>query len=185
MNEQPIAHPLLAAAPWLRDTATMKVFDVLERAGYQGRAVGGTVRNTLLGEPISDIDMATDATPEQVTLAAQRAGLRVLPTGIAHGTVTIIVKGKPFEVTTLRKDVSTDGRRATVAGSLAGTHFHEDQCATGLAQDQVDLAAAAPRRPIIAFHKHQPGLQQVRQRLVFGRGTGLPRGRPSRQLPVR
>ncbi|MCB1505749.1 MAG: CCA tRNA nucleotidyltransferase [Hyphomicrobiaceae bacterium] len=115
MNDQPNAHPLLAAAPWLRDTATMKVFDVLERAGYQGRAVGGTVRNTLLGEPISDIDMATDATPEQVTLAAQRAGLRVLPTGIAHGTVTIIVKGKPFEVTTLRKDVSTDGRRATVA----------------------------------------------------------------------
>ncbi len=108
-------HPLLAAAEWLAAPQTRQVFNALESAGINVRAVGGTVRNTLLKEPVNDIDLAVDAPPEDVMATAQRAGLKVVPTGIAHGTVTIIVAGMPFEVTTLRKDVSTDGRRATVA----------------------------------------------------------------------
>lgn len=106
---------LLADASWLRAEPTVRVFDALEQAGFIVRAVGGTVRNTLLGEPVSDIDLATDADPQAVMAAARQAGLKVIPTGITHGTVTIIVAATPFEVTTLRKDVSTDGRRATVA----------------------------------------------------------------------
>ena len=106
---------VLAAASWLTAPQTRLVFDILEAAGFTVRAVGGTVRNTLLGEPVSDIDLAVDASPHDVMNAAKRAGLKVVPTGITHGTVTIIVEGIPFEVTTLRQDVSTDGRRATVA----------------------------------------------------------------------
>lgn len=114
-NARPEPHPLLAEAPWLRSAATRKVFDMLEARGYGVRAVGGTVRNTLLGSPVSDVDLATTAAPHQVMEAARTAGLKAVPTGIEHGTVTIIADGVPFEVTTLRRDVATDGRRATVA----------------------------------------------------------------------
>jgi poly(A) polymerase len=79
------------------------------------RFVGGCVRNALLGQAADDIDIATQLTPERVMAAAAAAGLQVVPTGIEHGTVTVIAAGAPFEVTTLRRDVSTDGRRATVA----------------------------------------------------------------------
>lgn len=79
------------------------------------RWVGGAVRDTLLGHPVKDIDAATRLTPDQVIAACQTAGLRTVPTGIAHGTVTVVLPGGPVEVTTLRHDVSTDGRRATVA----------------------------------------------------------------------
>lgn len=106
---------ILATASWLTGKRTRRVFDTLEHAGFTVRAVGGTVRNTLLGEPVSDIDLAVDASPDVVMAAARSAGLKVVPTGIAHGTVTIIVEGTPYEVTSLRQDVSTDGRHATVA----------------------------------------------------------------------
>lgn len=108
-------HPLLARAAWLNAPQTRRVFDVLEGAGFKVRAVGGTVRNTLLGQPVIDVDLATDAPPEATMQAATQAGLKVVPTGLDHGTVTIIASGQPFEVTTLRKDVATDGRHATVA----------------------------------------------------------------------
>jgi poly(A) polymerase len=81
------------------------------------RFVGGCVRNTLMGRPVDDIDIATQLTPDQVTQVATQAGFAAHPTGIEHGTVTVVVNHKPFEVTTLRRDVSTDGRRATVAFS--------------------------------------------------------------------
>lgn len=116
-------HPSLARAPWLTAPATRRVFDALEAAGIRVRAVGGTVRNTLLGEPVNDIDLAVDAPPETVSEAARGNGLKVVPTGIDHGTVTIVVDGIPFEVTTLRRDVSTDGRRATIAYT---SDWHED-----------------------------------------------------------
>lgn len=83
--------------------------------GYEVRAVGGAIRNSLLGLPVTDIDMATTALPEQVTTLAAAAGLQAVPTGIAHGTVTVIANHVPFEVTTLRHDVETHGRHATVA----------------------------------------------------------------------
>jgi poly(A) polymerase len=79
------------------------------------RWVGGAVRDTLLGQPVADIDAATTHRPEQVIALCKAAGIRTVPTGIAHGTVTALLAGGPVEVTTLRHDVSTDGRRATVA----------------------------------------------------------------------
>ena len=79
------------------------------------RFVGGCVRNALMGRDVDDIDIATQLTPDSVTQAAQKAGLAAHPTGIEHGTITIVSHHKPYEVTTLRRDVTTDGRRATVA----------------------------------------------------------------------
>ena len=102
-------------APWLKHDAAQQVCRVLTDAGYQAWFVGGCVRNTLLNEPVADLDLTTDAHPERVTQLAKAAGLRVVPTGIAHGTVTIVAQNIPFEVTTFRRDVATDGRRATVA----------------------------------------------------------------------
>ena len=85
----------------------------LTAAGYQAYAVGGAVRNAILGLPVADVDLATSATPEQVTVVADGMGLRVIPTGISHGTVTV----SGLEVTTFRRDVETDGRHAVVAFS--------------------------------------------------------------------
>jgi poly(A) polymerase len=79
------------------------------------RFVGGCVRNSLMGQPVDDIDLATRLTPEIAMAALKAAGLKVVPTGLAHGTVTAVSKGDPYEITTLRRDVSTDGRNATVA----------------------------------------------------------------------
>jgi poly(A) polymerase len=91
-----------------------RIFQLLDRDGEQARMVGGAVRNALMGLPIADIDIATTALPDEVMRRAAAAGLRALPTGIEHGTVTLLVDHKPFEVTTLREDIDTDGRRATV-----------------------------------------------------------------------
>jgi poly(A) polymerase len=100
---------------WMRAAETRAVMDALTADGGEARFVGGAVRNALLGEPVTDIDVATPLTPEEVTKRLARAGLQVVPTGIEHGTVTAVVMGKPFEVTTLRRDVTTDGRHAVVA----------------------------------------------------------------------
>ncbi len=106
--------------PWLAKADTQRMLSVLESAGAQALLVGGCVRNALLGLPVGDIDVATDAPPDEVTAIAEKAGLRAVPTGIDHGTVTIIAGDTPFEVTTFRRDVETDGRRAVVtfAGSV-------------------------------------------------------------------
>ncbi len=105
------------AKPWLQAKETRAVMAALEAAGGSGcaRFVGGCVRNALLGAPVEDIDIATVLTPPEVISAVKGAGLKVVPTGIDHGTVTVVSSGKPFEVTTLRRDVETDGRRAVVA----------------------------------------------------------------------
>jgi poly(A) polymerase len=102
-------------APWLSSPATQRVFAALEAGGYGARAVGGCVRNGLLGLPATDIDIATTALPEDTLACATLAGLKTFPTGLAHGTVTVIADSVPHEVTTLRHDVATDGRHATVA----------------------------------------------------------------------
>lgn len=99
---------------WLAAPATQAVFSALEVGGYRARAVGGVVRNALLGLPVTDIDVATDAPPDETMRLARAAGLKAIPNGLAHGTVTLIVGGLPFEVTTLRRDVETDGRHAKV-----------------------------------------------------------------------
>lgn len=101
---------------WLKAPETQKLVAALEAARPGGsRFVGGCVRNTLMGRPVDDIDIATQLTPDQVAEVCAKAGFAAHPTGIEHGTVTVVVDHKPFEVTTLRRDVSTDGRRATVA----------------------------------------------------------------------
>jgi tRNA nucleotidyltransferase/poly(A) polymerase len=110
-----IAPLRLPAASWLRAEPLADVLAMLDRDGEEARVVGGAVRNTLLGEPPGDIDIATTATPEEVMRRAAAAGFKPVPTGIDHGTVTVVVAGQPFEVTTLRQDVETFGRKATVA----------------------------------------------------------------------
>ncbi|OYW54518.1 MAG: hypothetical protein B7Y80_05490 [Hyphomicrobium sp. 32-62-53] len=105
----------LAAATWLTAPATQAVLNAITAGGGDARIVGGAVRNTLLGHPVTDIDIATTVRPEDVITRAENAGLQAIPTGLAHGTVTVIADRKPFEVTTLRRDVETHGRHATVA----------------------------------------------------------------------
>ncbi|TRL40122.1 CCA tRNA nucleotidyltransferase [Rhizobium straminoryzae] len=105
----------LAGQNWLTDPVTQRVFALLNAEGGEGRIVGGAVRNALMGHPISDLDFATTNLPQVVIARAKTAGIKAVPTGIDHGTVTLVVEGRPFEVTTLRRDVETDGRRATVA----------------------------------------------------------------------
>ncbi len=102
---------------WLNDPAAKAVTDAVSGAGYRIYFVGGCVRDALLGKSDSDVDMSTDARPERVMEIAEAAGLKAVPTGLDHGTVTILAKGAPFEVTTFRRDVETDGRRAVVAFS--------------------------------------------------------------------
>lgn len=94
---------------------TRAVMDALTKNGGSARFVGGVVRNALLCREVSDIDIATPFLPAEVTRRLESAGIKVVPTGIEHGTVTAVANGKPYEVTTLRRDVATDGRRATVA----------------------------------------------------------------------
>ena len=100
---------------WLEHASVQAVMAALTAAGHQAFVVGGCVRNTVLGAPVADVDVATDAVPEKVTNIAKNAGFRVIPTGIDHGTVTVIAQDKPIEVTTFRRDVATDGRRAVVS----------------------------------------------------------------------
>ncbi len=107
----------LQGQDWLTAPATRAVMAALVAVGGPdcARFVGGCVRNALIGAPIDDIDIATTLTPDAVVAALKAAGLKSVPTGIEHGTVTAISEHQPFEITSLRRDVSTDGRRATVA----------------------------------------------------------------------
>ena len=108
---------VLPAQSWLTHPVTDAVMDALARAGGEdaSRFVGGCVRNALLRRPVADIDIATVLTPDAVIAAMKTAGIKVVATGLAHGTVTAVSDGRPFEITTLRRDVETDGRHAVVA----------------------------------------------------------------------
>ncbi len=107
--------PALLDAPWLNSGPTSRVLKLLNSGGEEARVVGGAVRNALLNVPIGDIDVATTAPPEEVVRRAKAAGIRSVPTGIEHGTVTLVIDGQPFEVTTLREDTETFGRKAKVS----------------------------------------------------------------------
>ena len=102
---------------WRTDPRTQAVCGALTGAGFRALFVGGCVRNALLGRPVADVDVATDAEPDAVMVLAAAAGLHPVPTGIEHGTVTVVSDGRPFEVTSFRRDVETFGRHATVAFS--------------------------------------------------------------------
>ena len=107
--------PSLASLDWLSAAPTQRILRALDSRGLKARVVGGAVRNALLGRQVADIDIATVASPEQVIAAANADGMKTVATGLQHGTVTVIGNHRSFEVTTLRHDVETDGRHATVA----------------------------------------------------------------------
>ena len=117
MRLDPVRHS------WMRATETRAVMEALTAAGAEARFVGGAVRNALLHCEVGDIDIATPLVPDEVMRRLSLARITALPTGIEHGTITAIVNGKSFEITTLRRDVTTDGRRAVVAFS---TDWAED-----------------------------------------------------------
>jgi poly(A) polymerase len=105
----------LDAAKWRRRRGTARILDALGADEGMTRYVGGAVRDSLLGLRLSDLDLATRLKPDEVVARLEAARIKAVPTGIEHGTITAVSDGHPFEITTLRRDVSTDGRRATVA----------------------------------------------------------------------
>jgi poly(A) polymerase len=114
--------PSLAGAEWLRAPAVAAIFALLDRDGEEARIAGGAVRNALMGVPVTEVDFATTATPDVVEKRAAAAGVRSVPTGRDHGTVTLVSHGRAFEVTTLREDIETDGRRAVVRFGRSWEH---------------------------------------------------------------
>lgn len=104
----------IALPDWFNQGPAARLLAVLNAGAEEARPVGGAVRNALIGLPPGDVDIATTALPDAVVRAVKVAGFKSVPTGIAHGTVTVVVEGRGFEVTTLREDVETDGRRAVV-----------------------------------------------------------------------
>lgn len=104
----------VAEESWFKDPALGRIFALLNEDGEEVRVVGGAVRNALMGLPVTDTDLATSWGPDQVMARAKAAGIRSVPTGIDHGTVTLVIEGRGFEITTLRHDAETDGRRAKV-----------------------------------------------------------------------
>ncbi|MGE0285159.1 MAG: CCA tRNA nucleotidyltransferase [Bradyrhizobium sp.] len=106
---------VLANAPWLQSGPAGRVLALLDGDGEEARVIGGAVRNALLDLPVADVDIATTARPEEVIRRAEAAGVKSVPTGIEHGTVTLVLDKHPFEVTTLREDTETFGRKAKVA----------------------------------------------------------------------
>lgn len=106
--------PSLSSEPWLYSANVRAIFGLFDRGGEVGRIVGGAVRNSLMGEPVHEIDFATTLVPDKLVELASASGMKAIPTGIEHGTVTLVLGGRGFEVTTLREDVDTDGRHAVV-----------------------------------------------------------------------
>lgn len=154
----------LARARWLKEPSLQRVFALVAAAGGEARVAGGAVRNALLGEAIGDIDIATNLPPQSVTEAFKAAGLPVHPTGIEHGTVTVVVDHHPYEITTLRHDVETDGRRAVVA-------FTDDWQADALRRDFTINSLYCDARGTI--YDYTGGQRDIRRkRLVF---VGAPR----------
>ncbi|MFK0384314.1 CCA tRNA nucleotidyltransferase [Agrobacterium sp. NPDC090273] len=113
----------VAGRDWFQRPALERIFALLNADGGEVRVVGGAVRNALMGLPVGDVDMATTLTPDVVVARAKAAGIKAVPTGIEHGTVTLVIDGEGFEITTLRRDVETNGRHAQVA---FGTDWQAD-----------------------------------------------------------
>lgn len=133
------------------------LLSALNRDGEEARIVGGAVRNALLGEPVADIDVATTCLPDETMRRVRAAGFKAVPTGVEHGTVTIVIDGTPFEVTTLRRDVETDGRHAVVA---FGRDFREDALRRDFTINALGLDAAG------GLHDYTDGLADLAVRRV-------------------
>ena len=132
----------IPAAEWMDAADARALFEALEGRGADVRFVGGCVRDAVLGRPATDIDLATDALPERVMEIFRGRGIRVVPTGVDHGTVTAIPGARPFQVTTLRRDVETDGRRAVV-------HFTTDWAEDAARRDFTMNALSATRDGVV------------------------------------
>jgi poly(A) polymerase len=142
--------------PWMRSAEVTAVL----RALGEARFVGGAVRNALLGRDVSDVDIATPLEPPEVVRRLETANIKTVPTGIEHGTVTAVSGGKPFEVTTLRRDVSTDGRRATVAFT---TDWKEDSARRDFT---LNALYATPDGEIFDYHGGVSDLEAGRIRFI-------------------
>ena len=142
---------------WLREGPLPKLLDVLDRDGEQARVVGGAVRNALLGLDVHEIDVATTALPEEVERRVVAAGFKSVPTGIDHGTVTVVIGKHPFEVTTLRRDVETYGRHAKV-------EFGRDWAGDAHRRDFTINALSVTRDG--AVHDYAGGLEDMAERRV-------------------
>jgi poly(A) polymerase len=150
-NDRPSCAALLDAAH------VKRIFETFVGAGEDTRIVGGAVRNAVLGAPVHEIDFATTAVPREIIRRAAAAGLRSVPTGIEHGTVTVIVEGVPFEMTTLREDVETDGRRARVR---FGRSFEHDALRRDFTVNALSLDAQG------RIHDYTDGLADIAARKV-------------------
>jgi poly(A) polymerase len=148
---------VLADAPWLKSGPAARVLQLLNGNGEEARVVGGAVRNALLKIPTGDIDIATTALPDEVIRRAKAAGIKSVPTGIDHGTVTLVVDSHPFEVTTLREDTETFGRKAKVAFGRDWVRDAErrDFTINGLSVDATGVV-----------HDHVGGLEDIAARRV-------------------
>ena len=184
----------LPDAPWQHRPGLKPVLDTLGAPAGETRYVGGCVRDTMLGLPVSDIDLATRLLPQEVIRRLDAAGIKAVPTGLAHGTVTAVSAGQPVEVTTLRRDVATDGRRATIAFSkdwredAARRDFTINALSADLADGQihdyfgglVDLSARLVRfigDPLIRIAEdHLRILRFFRFHARFGQGEPDPAG---------
>ena len=144
-------------APWLQEAPLAPLLAVLDRDGEEARVVGGAVRNTLIGAPPGDVDIATTALPREVMRRVAAAGFKAVPTGIEHGTITVVADGRPFEVTTLREDVETFGRHAKVA-------FGRDWRRDAERRDFTMNALSVSRDG--AIHDHVGGLADIAARRV-------------------
>jgi poly(A) polymerase len=144
-----------------------ELLSVLGAAEGETRYVGGCVRDTLLEVPVSDVDLATRLTPDEVIARLKQAKIKAVPTGLAHGTVTAIVEGKPVEVTTLRRDVSTDGRHATVAFT--------DDWAEDAARRDFTINALSADPATLHVHDYFSGWDDVQARRVRFIGDPLTR----------
>jgi tRNA nucleotidyltransferase/poly(A) polymerase len=147
----------LGDAAWFTTGALPRLLGVLDNDGEEARVVGGAVRNTLLGMPIAEVDVATTAVPEEVVKRVTAAGFKPVPTGIEHGTVTVVIDKQPFEVTTLRKDVETYGRHAKV-------EFGRDWKADAERRDFTINALSATRDG--AVYDYANGLEDLSERRV-------------------
>lgn len=113
----------IAGQDWFSKPSLQRILALLNGDGGEARIVGGAVRNALMGMPVGDIDIATTLPPQDVVERAKQAGIKAVPTGFEHGTVTLVLDGEGSEVTTLRRDVETNGRHAQV---VFGTDWQED-----------------------------------------------------------
>src|SRR3954464_15207554 len=144
-------------APWLTSGPAGRVLALLNGNGEEARVIGGAVRNALLKIPVADIDIATTALPDEVIRRAEAAGIKSVPTGIDHGTVTLVVNRQPFEVTTLREDTETFGRKAKVAfgRDWVGDAQRRDFTINGLSVDAEGVV-----------HDHVGGLDDIAAKRV-------------------